>query len=77
MHTLNFNIIGATPYDFVMHAITKMNLKETLDKKVYNYLEKICIYLAKMILYEYELISSKEYAILSGSLIFVAFKIIE
>jgi len=40
-------------------------------------MKKICVYLAKMILYEYELVNSNDCFILSGSLIFVAFKIIE
>jgi cyclin A len=69
-----------------MHVLCKMNLKEQLDKKIYTYLEKICIYLAKMVLYDYDLINGrgkliffeiKDYSLLSGSLIFVAFKIIE
>lgn len=47
-----------------------------MDKK-YVELEKICVYLAKMILYDYDLISGYDYSILSGALIFVAFKIIE
>jgi len=74
---IQFNLIGATPYDIAMHVLCKLNLRECLEKKITTYLEKICIYLAKMILYDYELICQKEYGLLSGSLIFVAFKIIE
>jgi hypothetical protein len=48
-----------------------------LETKVYAYLEKICIYLAKMILYDYDLIYQKEFSLLSGALIYVAYKIIE
>ncbi len=77
LNTIGFELIGATPYELAVHALCKANLKDVLEKKIYIYLEKICIYLSKMILYDYELICNKEYSLLAGSLIFVAFKIIE
>ena len=73
----NFHMIGGTPYELAMHCLTRTQLSQTLDKKIFAYLEKICIYLSKMILYDYELICTKSYSLLAGALIFVSFKIIE
>lgn len=75
--TLDFKLLGATPYELAMHSLTRTTLKFDLDKKIYAYLEKICIYLSKMVVFDYELISNKTYALIAGALIFVAFKIIE
>ena len=44
---------------------------------MYQYLEKICVYLSKMVLFDYELIQNKSNSLLAGGLIFVSFKIIE
>ena len=74
---IDFNLIGGTMYDIWTHCLARMDLKESLDKKIFKYLQKICTYLSKMSLYEYDLICQKDYNLLSGSLIFVAFKIIE
>ena len=60
-----------------MHSLSRTTLKNDLDKKIYAYLEKICIYLSKMVVFDYELIQDKSYSLLAGALIFVAFKIIE
>ena len=40
-------------------------------------MEKICVYLSKMVLFDYELIQNKSNSLLAGGLIFVSFKIIE
>ena len=60
-----------------MHSLSRTTLKNDLDKKMYAYLEKICIYLSKMVVFDYDLISDKTHALVAGALIFVTFKIIE
>jgi hypothetical protein len=73
----NFYLIGATPYELAMHCLARTQLGEILDRKIFTYLEKICTYLSKMVLYDYDLIQTKSYSLLAGALIFVSFKIIE
>lgn len=77
LQTIGFNLVGGTLFEVFNHFLIKVGLDKQLETKVYNYMKKICVYLAKMIAYEYELINNNDYFILSGSLIFVAFKIIE
>ena len=60
-----------------MHSLSRTTLKNDLDKKIYAYLEKICIYLSKMVVFDYDLISDKNHALVAGALIFATFKIIE
>ncbi|KRX09298.1 Cyclin-like protein [Pseudocohnilembus persalinus] len=78
LSVLNFELIGSTPYEYVMMVLYKSGLRDSLEsKKNYDYLIKICIYLSKMILYDYDLVKDRQYSLLAGALIFVAFKIIE
>lgn len=56
LETINFELIGATPYEITMHTLYKTGLKDFFEPYIYSYLEKICVYLSKMILYDYELI---------------------
>ena len=77
LEVLNFNLIYPTPNEFTMLAIQILNSKTEIQRKTKIYLEKVCIYLLKMVLHDYELISKTNYHILAASTIFVAFKIIE
>ncbi len=77
LEVLNFNLIHPTPNEFTMLAIQILNSKTEIQRKTKIYLEKVCIYLLKMVLHDYELISKTNYHILAASTIFVAFKIIE
>lgn len=48
-----------------------------MDEKHFKYLIKVCIYLSKMNMYDYELIKDESQQVLAVSTIYVAFKIIE
>jgi len=75
--TLNYKMTNVTPYEFVMNAIFQLNLKETMTPKLYEYLLKVCTYLAKASLHDYELASQQTYSELAAAILFVAFKIVE
>lgn len=77
LEVLGFNLLSPTPNEFTMLAIQILNSKIEIQKKTKMYLEKVCVYLLKMILHDYDLISKINYHILAASTIFVAFKIIE
>jgi hypothetical protein len=70
-------MVGATLFEIFNLCLQQMDLETKLGTKVFKYLENVCLYFAKMILYDYDLIADKSYSLLTGSLIFVAFKIIE
>lgn len=77
LDVLEYKLTGVTPYDFMMIALFQMNLRETLSEKLYDYLLKVCTYLSKMTMHDYDLISQQSYSELAASTVFVAFKIIE
>ena len=77
IQVLEFKLTGVTPYEFMMSALYQLNLQEKMSEKLYNYLQKVCIYLAKMTMHDYELVSQQDYSELAASTLFVAFKIIE
>ena len=55
LQTIGFNLVGGTIYEIFNHLLMKIELN--LEPKIFTYMKKICIYLAKMILYEYDLVS--------------------
>jgi cyclin A len=46
LQAIQFNLIGATPFEITAHILLRCNLKDILEPRVFNYLEKICVYLA-------------------------------
>ena len=77
LKTLEFNLSNATPFDFMMNALYQLNLQKILSDKLYDYLQKVCAYLAKMTVHDYDLLSQQTYSELAAAALFVAFKIIE
>ena len=77
LEVLNFSLVSPTPNEFTMLAIQILNTKTEIQRKTKIYLEKVCVYLLKMVLHDYEIISKINYHIIAASTIFVAFKIIE
>jgi hypothetical protein len=75
--TLEYKMTSTTPHEFIMNALFQLNLKETMTPKLYDYLLKVCAYLAKANMHDYELISQQNYSELAAATLFVAFKIIE
>ena len=77
LDALEYKITGVTPYDFIMTVLSQINLHDTLSEKLSDYLIKVCTYLSKMTMHDYDLINQQKYSELAASTIFVAFKIIE
>jgi len=77
LQALNFNLVSATIHDFVSNVLFQLNLKEQLNADLYEYLEKVCVYLEKTVVHDYELTTQYTYAELAASTLFVAFKVIE
>ena len=48
----------STSYEFMMNSLYMLKLNEILDEKYFKYLVKVCIYLAKMNMYDYELLQN-------------------
>lgn len=77
LETLNYNLNNATSYEFMTLALNSLNLKGVINTKTLLYLEKVSLYLLKMMMHDSELLSKQYYHELAASTIFVAFKIIE
>jgi len=75
--TLGYKMTNSTPYEFIMNTLYQLNVKETMAPRLYNYLKKVCVYLAKANMHDYELLNQQDYSELAASTLFVAFKIIE
>jgi len=57
LKTLEFNLSNATPYEFMQNALYQLNLQKLLNEKHYEYLHKVCGYLAKMTVHDYDLLN--------------------
>ena len=56
LRTLNFDISVVTLYDQLMFVVYKLKLNELMSEKHFRYLLKVCVYLSKMNMYDYELL---------------------
>jgi len=77
LHTLNFNLLGTSPYDIAMHALTLAGYQERFSTEEFSYGHKICVYLCKMALYDYEFNKTTTYSLLGASVIYIVFKIFQ
>lgn len=77
LETLDFNIMFPTPFEYLTIGFQKLNLKNIMPQKNYEYLEKVSIYLLKMMTHDYEIICGQKFHELAAACIFVAFKIVE
>ncbi|CAD8043080.1 unnamed protein product [Paramecium primaurelia] len=77
LQTIGFDLVGGTLYDMYNLILTNCFIESKLLEKNYKYLKKLCLYLSKMVLYDYEICGKNNYTLLSAALIFVAFKIVE
>lgn len=77
LSVIGFDLVGGTLYDMYNLILTNCNVESKLLDKNYKYLKKLCLYLSKMILYDYEICGKSNYTLLASALIFVAFKIVE
>lgn len=74
---LDFDISAVTSFDIIMNTLYMLKINEIMNEKYFDYLVKVCVYLSKMNMYDYELINGQSQSILAASTIYVSFKIIE
>ncbi|CAD8144368.1 unnamed protein product [Paramecium pentaurelia] len=77
LQTIGFDLVGGTLYDMYNLILMNCFIEKKLQEKTYKYLKKLCLYLSKMILHDYEICGKTNYTLLAAALIFVAFKIVE
>lgn len=53
------------------------DLEGRLGKKNFKYLNKVCLYLSKMTLFEMEIMTNYDYSTIACANLYVGFKIIE
>lgn len=77
LKALNYNITSATLYDYLTNALYQLELKGTLGADMSEYLNKVCVYLCKANMYDYELMSQYSHCEMAACTLFVAFKVVE
>ncbi len=75
--TLHYKLTNPTIYEMITTILFQLDLKNRLPEKEQQYLEKVCVYLAKSVIYDYEGLNNYNYLEISNSVIFVALKITE
>lgn len=71
--TLNFNLLGTSPYELAMQTLTLAGYQEKFSAEEFAYAKKICIYLSKMALYDYEFNKTSSYSLLATAVLFIVF----
>ena len=77
LESLDFNLCIPSSFEFLNATLQTFFLKQSISNKNKTYLEKICVYLLKMILHDYELIGKLDIQTMVFSTIIVGFKICE
>lgn len=57
LHALDFDISAVTSYDMIMSLLYMLKVNTIMGEKYFNYLIKVCVYLAKMNTYDYDLLN--------------------
>ena len=55
INTLNFNVCPVTIINFIELSLSFLSLKDSLTQKINSHLEKLCVYIGKMIMHDYDL----------------------
>jgi len=55
MKTLKHDLSTTTSYELMMNSLYLLKINSILNSKYFKYLVKVCIYLAKMNQYDYQL----------------------
>ena len=74
--SLDFKIITGSLIEILAVAYSKLSFDDPLYKKK-DYLEKICIYLSKMVMHDYDLINEFSPIQLASGVLYIGFKILE
>lgn len=77
MAVLEFDLVGVNNFELLQHTLYTHEIREKLEPRHFAYLEKITLYLSKMVMFDVELLGTYTYSTLTAACIYVAFKIIE
>jgi len=75
--TLGFNCCPVTLLSFIEVSLCHIRMKEVLSSKLNSHLEKLCVYIAKMVMHDYEIINKFSPSYLSGACIYISLKIVQ
>jgi len=76
-NVLSFGIANNSVYEETVLLGELLNVKANFSQKNIDYYDKVITYLTKMVMYDYELLTSFSCKSLSMGILFVSFKIIE
>jgi cyclin A len=75
MNVLNFDLVGVHLYEILQQALYMANIP--LDNKHMGFLNKITLYLSKMVMFDVDLLTTFDSSTLAAACVYVAFKMIE
>lgn len=77
LEKLEFELDSPTLLNFLELILKKINLKESLEEKIYNLFVKLVMYNAVMVVHEYTLLAKWKYSLLAAGITLVAFKLLQ
>ena len=77
LEALDFNVTGPTVFDYLILLIHLINIKSQLSPEKFLVFEKIVSYMAKLVVFEYDIISNKTISTIAAGVLYVSFKILE
>ena len=77
LEALDFNVTGPTVYDYLILLLHLINIKSQLSPEKFLVFEKIVSYMAKLVIFEYDIISNKTISTIAAGVLYVSFKILE
>lgn len=76
METINFQVFVPNIFTIMEIIMRKININNQFEKRRNNLVHKILMYMCKMALYDYDIISAGKYFLLTASISLVAFKLV-
>lgn len=77
LQVLSFHCSPVTILNFLEIGIESLKLKDILSEALYNHLNKLSVYIGKMIMHEYELLSKYSQSEFSVACIYIGLKIVQ
>lgn len=74
---MDFFCSPVTTLHFVEYGIQSLNLREELSEKLYNHLQKLSVYIAKMTCHDYDLLNKYSQSQFAAACIYIGLKIIQ
>jgi G2/mitotic-specific cyclin-B1 len=74
---LDFEMMGPTFYDFVILLLHLTDIQSQVNEQTYDLFVSIVSYVSKLVVFDYDIISTKKVSLIAAGVLYVSFKIME